>query len=1000
MSSADRPLPGFALETLLHENRRRAIFRAVRRADGLPVVLKRLRDEHASIEEIGRLRHEHAMLTRVAGPGVLVSLGLVPDGAAIALLLEDFGARPLSGENATGALDPARALSLFRRVVEALAPVHAVGLVHRDVNPNNVLVCGDVVKLADFELADDVATVARDGRARLFGTIPYLAPEQTGRIGRGVDERADLYSLGATFHHLMSGRPPFEGHDAAELVHAHIARIPEPPPGPPILQAIVARLLAKNPDDRYQSCLGLLADLDRAGEALSGRGPASFPLGEHDRADRLVWPQRLFGREDTMAAARRALDDAREGRAAWVRISGWSGVGKTSVAEALKADVVRAGGFVASGKFERFRRAEPWGAVHDALRPLLAEVIAARTEDRAALTARVLQLLGAAAAVLVDDLPELAALLPGLPTPEPLLAGEARVRHSAALRQLVAALASPARPLMLFLDDLQWADLDSLGFLEALLADGGAPGMLAVAAWRDNEIGADHPLRATLAAVERGHGAGYDLHVGPLLETHVTTLLAAALDTPPGDVAPLASALCRATGGNPFHLRRLVEALRDEGLLRLEGGSWHWDLAGVAARRVDEDVASLLAHQLASLPEEARDAMRLGAFLGANIDLLDLSAALDKERADVAAALHLAARAGLVHLDGAGWAALRDGGDIAPSDATATFVHDSVQAACYALCPESQRREQHLRVARLLRPSLDARPDHLLPVADHLLKALPLIDVFDARVDAAQVFARATEKALKASAFAQAGAFAEAGLSLLPGYGWDIAPPLAWALQAQAVMARNLVADFARADELLVDLEARPIEGPQFFDRLGLRMSLEGHRGNLPGVVDAGLVGLTALGAALPRNPPQDEIAARFGAVMQGLGGRDPSALAAGPWCDDALQLGAQKLMFVIGPCTYLTQQGPLWQTLALDLVQRALTHGTTPFTTYGSACMGLILCGGLGMYPEGAAWGRGAIAVANATGSAVMRASANFHYGGFVAHWTEPLMDAVAIVE
>jgi predicted ATPase/class 3 adenylate cyclase len=563
--------------------------------------------------------------------------------------------------------------------------------------------------------------------------------------------------------------------------------------------------------------------------------------------------------------------------------------------------------------------------------------------------------------------------------------------------RLIEALADPDRPLLLFLDDLQWADPGTLAVLEGLFEEPGRGGLIVVGAWRDNEVGAEHPLRKALKAIQ--HGDSVDLHLNPLLVRDVRQLLADALERGSTEVKELAEHLHQASGGNPFFLTQLLESVHRAGLLTRGAGGWEWRLPQIVAHPMGDDVGQLMAARLGELIAPTRDAMRVAAVLGADLDFRALVAAREAAPRALLAAVDEASAAGLLHLEGAGWTLLRSAGadDSVPLDGMRLrFVHDAVQAGAYDLTPVAERPALHLRVARLLRPDLRDDAEKLLTVVEHYGYAAHLIEVADERLDVAILHARAGARALESAAFEAARSFFVGGRALLGG-DW---PDIAWKLVAGECRTATLLGDFEAAGAALEVLREHIAAPEQRFDVYGLDMALSHHQGNLGGVVETGLEALEALGAGMPRFPSQAQIGEAFAALEGALQGRDLATVTQGEWTGDPVEHAVQRFLFAIGPCAYLTQQSALWQTICLTLSRRSLTHGLTPTSAYGFSGLAMLLAGGLAQHERARAFGDAALAIADASGSRAMQATARFMVGGFVVHWTRPYPEAVALVD
>ena len=686
-----------AVQESLYATERTEVFRA-RLPDGTAVVCKRPLGSGAS----RRLRHEGAVMSRLAD--VAGVPGVVSDSAADGMIiLRDIGGMALTQRLADDGPLPAEPLvEVAVRLAAIVAEVHRRGVIHKDINPANVLYgVGGEVHLIDFDLATTYAE-ERPGfghQSQIAGTPAYLAPEQTGRTSWPVDKRADLYAIGATLYELATGQPPFGRGELARLVHDHLARIPDSPAGlnpavPEGLARIILRLLEKEPDRRYQSADGLLHDLFRLRANLTRGDGGVFALGERDFPLRLSPPSRLVGRDAEVDALRDALAQAIAGHCRGLLVTGDPGVGKTALIDQLRSSVTAAGGWFVTGKFDQYRQDGESDAVSQAIaalgRLLLAEPATALAEHRQ----RLREALGDNAALMAALLPQFASVLDVAPLdPEAMAAVEEKRLVQAGL-ELIRAVAGPTRPLVMVLDDLQWAAATPVGFVDALLTDPELTGLLLVGAYRHREVDAVHPLTAKLARWGRLGVAPPVLHLQNLPAGELTTMLAEMLRLPATDAAALTAEIGPRTGGNPFDTVELINALRDEGALVAGADGWHWDAAVLRRHVGDGDVLDLVAARIARLPEPAQALLETTACLGGEIGLDVLAAATGQPCDTVTDALAPALEDGLLVVDGA-----RD---------TVRFRHDRVQQAAHHRSDPADRRRLQLDLARRLaeRPDL------------------------------------------------------------------------------------------------------------------------------------------------------------------------------------------------------------------------------------------------------------------------------------------------------
>ncbi|MET0790019.1 MAG: AAA family ATPase, partial [Polyangiaceae bacterium] len=589
-------------------------------------------------------------------------------------------------------------LQLASDIAAALGQVHGQGLIHKDIKPANVIVdAAGRVRLTGFGLA---SRLRRERQAlgppeSIAGTLPYMAPEQTGRMNRAMDARSDLYSLGVTLYELLTGALPFTASDPMEWIHCHIARQPSPPSElvpalPPLVDAIVLKLLAKDPEDRYRSAVGLEADLRVCLAAWRAQGSIpAFALAQHDVSDRSLVSQKLYGREAELGELLLAFERVvGRGTTELVLVSGYAGIGKSSIVKQLQRLLVPRRGLFAAGKFDQYKRDIPYATLAEAFQSLVRPLLNTTNAELAQWQGELLAALGPNGQLMVNLIPELALVIgeqPPIPAVEPHVA---QARFHAVFCSLLGVFAKAEQPLVLFLDDLQWVDAATLHLLERLVLEPEARSLLLIGAYRDNEVGSDHPLLGTLAAIRRAGGEPVRITLGPLESGHLAQLAADALHTDVQHTGALAELLAEKTGGNPFFAIEFITALVEDGLVTFdsERSAWRWDVARIRAQRITDNLAELMSAKLSRLPAGTRQALGQLACLG-NVAALRTLAVMrgcsDEQALDT---LRDAVDAGLIR----------------PLNGSFAFAHDRVQEAAYASIPPSERPAAHLSIARVL----------------------------------------------------------------------------------------------------------------------------------------------------------------------------------------------------------------------------------------------------------------------------------------------------------
>jgi predicted ATPase len=706
-----------------------------------------------------------------------------------------------------------------------------------------------------------VATVLAEGGGG--GSLKYMAPEQTGRMNRSVDARSDLYSLGVALYELLTGTLPFDAASPMEWIHCHIAREPKPPsdqvegiPGP--VSTIILKLLAKTAEARYQTAAGLEADLRQCLKSWEADGCTEpFPLGARDASNRLLIPEKLYGREAEIKTLVGALERvAALGAKEMVLISGYSGIGKSSIVNELQKVLAPSRGQLAAGKFDQYKRNIPYVTVAQAFQSLIRQILG-RNDDEVARWREALQgAVGSQGQLLTNLIPELA-LVVGEQRPVPdLPPTEARNRFQSLFRRFLAVFARREHPLVLFLDDLQWLDAATIELLEHLVNQPDVQHLLIIGAYRDNEVTASHPLSRSLEAIR---GAGTTLHeivLEPLTRHDVSELVGDAIFAERERAAPLAELIYERTGGNPFFAIQFITTLAEDGLLWFDQSdlNWRWDLDRIRSKGFTDNVLDLMAARLNRLPAATREALKQLASIGNRSEIKSLDLIRGDCGEEIDAALGEVVRSGLV---------LR-------SDDAYRFLHDRVQEAAYALIPESERAATHLRIGRLFASSTAPTEleERIFEIVNQLNRGMSLIDSREERIRVAELNLIAGKRAKTSSAYASALAYLQAGRSLLPEDSWESHYEFNFAHEYHLAECEFLTGNLSTSEERLSALLHRA-HNP--VDRAAVtwqRVTLYTALGRMDRAIEVGLEYLKEVGVKWTPHPSREQVLQEYEPIL------------------------------------------------------------------------------------------------------------------------------------
>jgi predicted ATPase/signal transduction histidine kinase len=987
----DESTQRYALCEKLHQGRRVSVYRAVRRADGRRVVLRVLDATHPFAENLERLKHELELRPTLQGLPAVEPLALSSLDGLPALELEDFAGEPLERLVAEP-LSVQDFLPLAVSVAAAIADIHACGLIHKDLNPGSILFDPQTgrVKVGDFGAASRVTreqTAAGPGRL-LEESLPYVSPEQTGRMNRAVDSRSDLYSLGVIYYQLLTGRLPFTAGDAIGWVHCHVARKPPPPARirpslPPVLSDIVLKLLAKVPDDRYQSAAGLQRDLEECLRQWNETGAiAPFALGAEDTSDRFLVPQTVYGREAESAALRGAFERvAATGLPELVLVSGASGIGKSALVYELRRPIIARQGFFLSGKFERGKGDIPYLAVVRAFRELTLDILAGSAAEIAAWRRRLGEALGPNGRLIVDLLPEIELVIGPQPAVPELPLGEAQNRLRTVLRQFVCAFARREHPLTVFLDDLQWADAASLNLITDLVSAADTRHLLLIGAFRDDEVPAS--LASAVAQLREGGAAVPVIDLPPLDEGEVNRLVADTLHRPPAEAAPLAHLVREKTGGNPFFAIHFLTALHSKRLITFDRvrGRWTWDMARVRGEHTTDNVVDLMVAKLRELPRPTQEALSLAAHLGAIVDRRAMAAVLGQDPERV---LGAAFEEDLM---------LR-------IDHSCGFPHDRVQEAAYSLVPERERAGLHLEIGRRLwaRTPPAEIGERTFEIATQLNRGASLIATRHERERVAEINLAAGRRAKESAAYASALTYLAAGSALLSDDRWQRRYELAFALELNRAECEHSSGDSAAAEQRLTLLAQRARTLVDLAAVTSAEVEVYQTSGRSLRAIEAALAYLRRVGVEWSPHPTEAEVAAEYARLWQALGDRPIESLADLPPVTDPGWRGTMDVLSAIVSPAMITDAN-LHDLLIARMVGLSLEHGNGGASSLAYVRLGTLLGSRFGDYEKGFRFGRLGLELVERQGHQRFRAAVYTNFGSLVMPWTRHVAGSIALV-
>ena len=993
---------GYTFTDTLHKDGELTLYRGWAHHDPkTPVLIITASTEQPSPANLLRLEHEYALRDQLDPRTTVQPIRLMRQEGRTILVLKDPGGEPLD-RSLGQPLALSRFLPIAIELAAALANVHASGLIHRDIKPANVLFDSTTgkVRLTGFGIASRLPREhqSADPPEVIAGTFAYMAPEQTGRMNRSVDSRSDLYSLGVLFYQMLTGALPFTATDPMEWIHCHVARIPPAPtehvkdiPAP--ICAIVMKLLEKIAEQRYQTAAGVENDLRKClvqWESTAHIEP--FQLGKRDVSDQLIIPEKLYGREQESRSLNAAFDRiVASGTSELVLISGYSGIGKSSLVSELHNAITRARGIFSSGKFDQYKRDIPYAPLAQVFQSLIQQILCKSEREveywRDAITAA----LESNAQLIIDFIPELELIIGKQPSVPALALNEATNRFQTTFRQFLGTFAQPGHPLVLFLDDLQWIDISSLKLLEYLIIHPETRHVLFIGAYRDNEVTLTHPLMQTLEAVRKTEAKVHTIVLKPLSLQDLNQLIADTLLCESQRVAPLAKVVYDKTEGNPFFAIQFLHELSAEGLLLFDAQqlAWHWDVNRIRAKALADNVVELMVGKLKRLSDATKAALKLLACLGNNTSVATLSAVGDRSLHDTHGDLWEAIHAGFLFQSGDQY----------------EFLHDRIQEAAYMLIPEAERPAEHLRIGRLLMAERteDAMKDDVFTIINQLNRGVALITDADERALLCRLNSRAGHKAKLSSAYPSARNYLVLSLALLSSDDWSKQYEQTFMLHLELLECEYLLGNFEHANELsrlILDHAQSNLDRAKVYS---LRMQVYQLAGRYEDATCAGLEALQLFGVKFPETDQefQDALENEKREISRNMHGRSIAGLLDAPIAIDPVMRTIINLLVDIMPCVAISRpQSKLFPLLVFKGVNLSLCHGNIEKSCYVYTNYSRLLITEFGDVAASRAFSEMALQLNERFNDVSLKGPVLFLHGVFLSHWQLPIATSISTLE
>ncbi len=1007
-----RKLGKYLLREKLYESANSVIYRSVEETNHQPYILKVLKQDYPTDQELIRYKQEYAITHSLDLDGIIKAYGIESHGRTLAIILEDFGASSLQQLMQDSALFPEpkserwlHFLDLAIAITEALEQLHTAQIIHKDINPSNIVFNPKTnqVKLIDFGISTALSqeNPSLKHPTVLEGTLPYISPEQTGRMNRFVDYRTDFYSLGATFYELLTEHPPFVTTNAIELVHCHMAKSPLPPdqvlakqgitalPSP--ITQIIMKLLAKTAEERYQSTWGLKADLEECYRKLEKTSRIdNFSLGIQDISDKFQIPQKLYGREQEVQRLLGTFEQISSNKEAstnvMMLVTGQPGIGKSALVREIHKPITAKNGYFITGKFEQFQRNIPYSALAKALQNLIRQLLTEGEKELEKWRQKLIDSLHPNAQIVIDVIPEIELIIGKQPACKTLGDAETQNRFNRVFRQFIQTFCQPEHPLVIFLDDLQWIDSATLNLIEVMMTDHELQHFFLIGAYRSNEVGVIHPLAKKLTELRQQNTTIDYIELMPLSLKWINQLLSETVKNPPESTLPLAQLVVQKTHGNPFFVNQLLKSLHREQLIAFNADKilWQWDIAQIESRNITENVVDLMIENINSLSTNTQAQLRLASCIGDNFDLKTLRIVSEKSDSEVFKRLLPAVKIGLIL-------------PLSVPDSELLiqqykFSHDRIQQAAHTTIDPQILKATHLKIGQLLQANLSEleQAERIFEIVDHFNIAQELITTIEERSQLARLNLEAGQKAKESTAYAAALQYFSTGTQLLSDESWQQSYSLTFALHKGLAEACYLEGDLEQAQDLITLLLEKSQVVVDQATAYSLLILLHTLQAEYTEAIAVGRTALHLLGIEVPVDDLSEHLRHELLEAKNYWQARAISSLAHEPEMQSPEQVSAVQLLMQLIVPAYVTNQD-LFAFLAAKSSNLSFHYGPTPESVLGYSCYGTVLSRA-GDYQSGYEFALMALALTKRFGDLKNRAKACNLLADHAVHWVKPL--------
>ncbi|MFB2891761.1 AAA family ATPase [Aerosakkonemataceae cyanobacterium BLCC-F50] len=993
----------------IYTNAQHIFYRGLRTSDQQPVILKYLRSDYPTPAEIASLQQEYEITYSLNISGIVKPLDFLNIYNRPVLVLPDFDGVSLKEYLAHHQLSLNEFLNISIQIAHILGELHKNNLIHKNVNPSNIIINPNTleVKITDFALSSFPLQETTLTQLIQEDTLAYISPEATGRINCTIDYRTDFYSLGVTFYEMLTGQLPYNCTDLMELIHAHIAKIPIAPKVlnsqiAPILSDLVMKLLAKNPEDRYQSAFGIKSDLESCHTQLKQNGYiSSFTLGEKDFSFKLQIPQKLYGRQRELAQLKAAFERVRTGNIKLMLVTGYSGIGKSTLIQEIKKPLLQYSGYFISGKFDQFQRHVPYSALVQAFSDLVHQLLTEKQTQLETWREKLQNALGTNGQIIIDIIPEVEILIGSQPPVIQIPPEDAQSRFNLVFQNFIQVFASPEHPLVIFLDDLQWADTASLKLIQ-LLVNKTKMALFLIGAYRNNEVNTLHPLKQTLEQIKASGADLTEILLSKLELSEVNQLIAETLNSSLEKSQPLAELLLAKTEGNPFFLKQFLKSLYEEKLLKFDFVQyyWQWDLEQIRAKGMTENLVELLTRKIEELPEKIQTILKLSACIGNHFDLESLRIITETPLENLVENLQEAIRKELIKCSVSRKVLPKNPRKKELPNITYEFVHDRIQQAAYSLIPTTETKAIHWQIGLLLlhNSSKEVQEEKIFQIVNQLNQGIELCKDQFQKYELANLNLIAAKKARLATAYEAEFQYLTVGINLLGKDCWRTQYNLTLEiheLTAENVYLRGKFSELEQLEQKLLTQARTELDKVKTYE---IKIQACIAKNHLLEAINIGLEVLELLGIKLIKIPEDYQIFIELISLKFALFGRSIKTLANLPKMTNLRSIAAVRILeIMLIPAALACPK--IYPLIVSKIIKLSLRYGNALNSAIGYSCYAIVLMNRTGDIENSYQFGLLALYLEEKFESKKLKGAILTGLSNSIIHWKEPLKNTLPLL-